>query len=268
MAPIGVFDSGLGGLTAMRWLVKLLPGEDFVYFGDTARLPYGAKTPETILRFARQDIRFLLSHQVKMVVAACGTVSSVGGNCLGDEFGIPYTGVVLPSVQSALQATQNGKIGVIGTLATVKSGSYEKELKKLNSSVEVISAPCPLFVPIAEGGYCSPDHPITKAVVAEYIQPLKKTGIDTLILGCTHYALLEEAIARELPGVTLIDSGHATAEAVKELLKNKGLLEDKKEGGHLSFYVSDRPDEFERFGTLARVGFDVKCNATVSVDTL
>lgn len=268
MAPIGVFDSGLGGLTAMRWLVRLMPGEDFIYFGDTARLPYGAKTKETILKYARQDIRFLLSYKVKMVVAACGTVSSVGGNGLGAEFGIPYTGVVDPSVKAALQATKNGKIGVIGTLATIKSGSYEAELKKLRADSEVISRPCPLFVPITESGYCSADHPITKAVVAEYIHPLRQTGIDTLILGCTHYALLAEAISRELPGVELIDSGHATALAVQQQLAKSGLLNEKKTGGMLSFYVSDRPDEFERFGTMAMEGFDVKCTAEVSVDTL
>ena len=243
---IGIFDSGLGGLTAVKELVKVLPHEDIIYFGDTARVPYGNKSKKTIVRYAEQDAYFLLSKGVKMIIAACGTVSSVAVN-LKDELPVPFTGVVIPTAQAAVRATKNGRIGVIGTSATVNSGSYKNEILRTDKELCVFQQDCPLFVSLVENGFISPEDEIVRLVVARYLEGLKYEGIDTLILGCTHFPIISQAISDYLGDeVTLIDSGRETALYAAGLLKENGLLGAGKEQGSCRYYVSDTVDDFRR----------------------
>lgn len=248
--PIGVFDSGLGGLTAVKQLREIMPHENIVYFGDTGRVPYGSRSVETIRRYAAQDANFLLSHNVKMVIAACGTVSSTAGD-LGEKLPVPYTNVLVPTAAAAVRATQNGKIGVIGTKATIASNSYKKEIEKLDSTVEVFQKDCPLFVPLVEEGFISKDDPITKLAVERYLSELKERKIDTLILGCTHYPILK-AVIGEYVGmdVRLIDSGKETALYAAKLLEEKNLLNTGSEQGGCQFFVSDRTEGFTNIATI------------------
>lgn len=242
--PIGVFDSGLGGLTAVKELMNVLPHENIVYFGDTGRVPYGNRSKRTIIKYAQQDANFLLSRNVKFIIAACGTVSSVAGD-LGGKIPVPFTGVVKPTAKAALKATKNGKIGVIGTSATIGSGSYKKEIEAHNPNVEVYQQDCPLFVPFVENGFTSEDDPLVVMMVERYLQKLKEIGVDTIILGCTHYPILKKVISKVMgSGVALVDSGRETALYTAELLKEKGLLNNGSENGTSSFYVSDTPDGF------------------------
>lgn len=244
-APIGVFDSGLGGLTAVKEMLHVLKNEDIVYFGDTGRVPYGSKSVQTIKKYATQDISFLKSKGVKMIVAACGTVSSVAGECLS-SFSIPYTGVLLPTCEAAKRVTKNGKIGVIGTSATISSHSYKENITK-DKNFEVFEKKCPLFVPLVESGNTDPDDEIVKLTVKRYLEKLKKAEVDTLILGCTHYPLLKTAIQNEMgDDVTLIDAGVETALYTAKKLKELNLLSDRKENGEVDFYVSDTPHNFEK----------------------
>ena len=223
--PIGVFDSGLGGLTAVRQLRRVLPGEDIIYFGDTGRVPYGSRGRDVIVQYARQDIRFLLSRDVKFVLAACGTVSSTYPPEEAARLPVPYTGVVGATARAAVQATRNGKIGIIGTAATVR----------------------PLFVPLVENGYVDPGNPVTRLVIAEYLQELRDKNVDTLILGCTHYPLIKPMIGDFMGNaVTLIDSGKVTAQATAAALDDLGLLNGRTTGGSAQFFVSDVPYEFAR----------------------
>ena len=185
--PIGVFDSGLGGLTAVRQLRRVLPGEDIIYFGDTGRVPYGSRGREIIRQYARQDIRFLLSHDVKFIIAACGTVSSTYPPEEAARLPVPFTGVVGATARAAVDATRNGKVGIIGTAATVRSGSYAAVIKDMKPETEIIARACPMFVPLVENGYVNDGNPVTKLIIAEYLQEVKDAGVDTLILGCTHY---------------------------------------------------------------------------------
>lgn len=193
--PIGVFDSGLGGLTAVRVLRRILPEEDLVYFGDTARVPYGGRSRETLLKYARQDLRFLRSFDLKAVLIACGTVSTTSLDVLQGENDLPVVGVVEPTCRRALAVTENRRVGMIATLASVRSGAYEAVLRRLDPAVEVLCQPCPLFVPLVENGRCFPGDVVIETVAQEYLAPLLTWGADTLILGCTHYPLLEEIIA-------------------------------------------------------------------------
>lgn len=242
--PIGVFDSGLGGLTAVKQLRAIMPHENIVYFGDTGRVPYGNRSTATISRYAKQDARFLLSHDVKMVIAACGTVSSTVLD-LGECLPVPYINVILPTAAAAVEATKNGRIGVIGTRATIGSCSYKKEIEKLDSSIQVFQRECPLFVPIVEEGFISPDDPIAKLTVERYLKELKDQQVDTLILGCTHYPILKPVIGEYVGmDVKLIDSGKETAIYASKLLKEKGLLNDSVLEGDCGFYVSDRTEDF------------------------
>lgn len=244
--PIGVFDSGLGGLTAVKELLSVLPGEDIVYFGDTGRVPYGNRSRETIIKYAEQDAAFLLSKHVKIIIAACGTVSSVAGD-LGGRFSVPFTGVVGPTAKAALSATKNGKIGVIGTAATIGSGSYKKEIERLNKNIQVYQQDCPLFVPLVENGFIGKNDPIANMVVAHYLRHLKDVGVDTIILGCTHYPLLRDIISNVMgKDVALVDSGRETALYAAGLLKERALQNTSREKGRCSFYVSDRPEGFSR----------------------
>ncbi len=242
--PIGVFDSGLGGLTAVKELLNALPYEDIVYFGDTGRVPYGNRSKSTIIKYAQQDANFLLSRNVKFIIAACGTVSSVAGD-LGGKIEVPFTGVVRPTAKAATKLTKNGKIGVIGTSATIGSNSYKREIEALDKSISVYQQDCPLFVPLVENGFISEDDPIVVMVVERYLNKFKEIGVDTIILGCTHYPILKKVISKVMgSAVALVDSGRETALYTAEILKEKGLLSESSKPGKSSFYVSDTPDGF------------------------
>ncbi len=244
-APIGVFDSGLGGLTAVRELRKILPNENIVYFGDTGRVPYGTRSRETIRKYAFQDAKFLLKHNVKMIIAACGTVSSVATN-LKHDLPVPYTGVVSPTCFAAVEATKKGKIGVIGTSATINSHSYRDTICNFNKDIEVVEQDCPLFVPLVENGFIDKDDKIVELVVERYLDKLMKAGVDTIILGCTHYPIIKDAISKVAgENVKLIDSGKETAIYGKKILLENNLLNVNDEFGKCEFYVSDTPQGFE-----------------------
>ncbi len=245
--PIGVFDSGIGGLTVVREIMALLPNESIVYFGDTARVPYGTKSPEVVRSFAIQDTRFLMKHGVKMVVAACHTASSVALDDLKAAFPVPVHGVIEPGVRAALKATRNNTIGVIGTRATILTGTYERKLAALRKNVRVESRACPLFVPLVEEGWLDGD--ITRGTAAVYLDPLKEKGIDTLILGCTHYPLLKRVIGDFFGnGICLIDSAEETARAIRETLQSNGMESPARSDPELLFFVSDIPAHFREVG--------------------
>lgn len=259
--PIGVFDSGLGGLTAVKEMLSVLPQENIVYFGDTGRVPYGNRSQATVKKYALQDASFLLTQNVKMIIAACGTVSSVATD-LGDKIPVPFTGVVCPTARAAVSSTRNGKIGVIGTSATVASGAYKREIEKIDSRISVYQQDCPLFVPLVENGFTSPDDPIVRLIVERYLAPLKNTGIDTLILGCTHYPILANAISRSVGGgVTLIDSGRETALYAATMLNRNNLLNHSGKMGTSTYYVSDT---IENFSHLAGIFLGRDMNHTVT----
>lgn len=239
--PIGVFDSGLGGLTCVREFHALGSREDIVFFGDSARVPYGTRSRETIIRYALEDISFLLKQNVKLIIAACGTVSSTLPKRYADALPVPYLDVVGPTARAAAQATKNGRIGVIGTPATIRSGAFESELASLDKRLACYSAACPLFVPLAENGYA--DSEAARLVARDYLAPLKKQGVDTLLLGCTHYPLLAGVIKEAVgDGVTLVNSGLETAKYALESLKADGALNG--DGGEWRTYTSDDPDDF------------------------
>ncbi len=243
--PIGVFDSGLGGLTALRELHALLPGEDLVYFGDTGRVPYGSRGEAVITRYAREDAAFLLGQGVKAVVCACGTVSSVAGALLAREMDCPFVEVVTPAAKAAARATKNGRVGVIATAATTRSGKFPQALRDMDPGIWVRSLACPLFVPLVENGHIAPGDPLATPAVAHYLRPLREEGVDTLILGCTHYPLLAPLIRDYLgDGVALISSGREAALAARERLREEGLLSPRQEGGDCRYFVTDAAGSF------------------------
>ena len=250
-APIGVFDSGLGGLTAVRQLRRILPNEDIVYFGDTGRVPYGTRSNSTMKRYSMQDAKFLLKHNVKMIIAACGTVSSVASN-LKNDLPVHYTGVVSPTCFAAAKATKKKKIGVIGTSATINSHSYRDLIHGFDSEIEVVEQDCPLFVPLVESGFIDKDDPITRLTIERYLEPVMKAEVDTIILGCTHYPIIKKAISQVVgDSVRLIDSGKETAIYAAKILKQNNLLcADKERKGKNEFYVSDTPDGFENVASV------------------
>ena len=251
MRPIGVFDSGLGGLTAVRSLRQILPEENLIYFGDTARVPYGGRSKETLLKYARQDVRFLRSFDLKAILIACGTVSTTSLDTLQAENDLPIVGVVEPTCRRALLVTKTKKVGIIATLASIRSGAYEATLRRLDPEVEVIGKPCPLFVPLVENGRFRQGDVVIETVAREYLEPLKESGIDTLILGCTHYPLLADIIAGIMgPEVTLVSAGEESAFELKRMLKAEGLRTDENRQGEPEFYVSDRPEDFERIASV------------------
>jgi glutamate racemase len=259
--PIGVFDSGLGGLTAVKELIKIMPHENIIYFGDTGRVPYGSRSRETITKYAKQDAAFLKSNDVKMIVAACGTVSSVAGD-LGENMGIPYTGVLRPTVAAAAKASRNKRVGVIATTATIRSGSYRRELAAIDPGIEVCDQDCPLFVPLVENGFIADSEEVTRLVAERYLTSLSESGIDTLILGCTHYPIIRHIISRVMgSGVTLIDSGRETALYCARVLKEQGLLSDRKSDGACSFYVSDQTEGFAQIAEIF-LGCDLKSDVS------
>lgn len=248
--PIGVFDSGLGGLTALRELRRILPGEEFVYFGDTARVPYGSKGRETLVRYSLQDLAFLNSFDPKAIVVACGTVSANALPELRAASAVPVFGVIEPAARAAAEGTKNGKIGVIATVASVRSGAYERAIAALDSNLTVIARPCPLFVPLVENGRYRRGDKVVELVAQEYLEPFRRDGADTLVLGCTHYPLLREVIAGAMgPDVKLIDVGAVcAAEAAGELERAGALRTESK--GSFRCYVSDTADDFARLAAI------------------
>ncbi len=246
-APIGVFDSGVGGLTVVRELFRLLPNEGVVYLGDTARVPYGIRSPETVRRYASEGVGFLLSKGIKLLVVACNTVSSVGLEHIARHMPVPLVDVLYPGARAAVRSTKNKKVGVIGTAATIRSSSYERAIRAIDGSVEVQGRPCPLFVPLVEEGWLDGDVPGLAA--SRYLGGMKSGGIDTLVLGCTHYPLLKPVISEFMgPGVVLIDSAAETAREVGEQLRREG-IESASAGAPLrEFYVTDGPEGFRAVG--------------------
>jgi glutamate racemase len=245
--PIGVFDSGIGGLTVVRELIHQLPHESLLYFGDTARVPYGNKSPETVRRFSREILDFLVSRDVKLVVVACNTASAHALEDLKGAAPVPVEGVIEPGARAAVAASRSGRIGVIGTAGTVASGAYARAIEAANGKVEVTARACPLFVPLVEEGWL--DHPATRLIAEEYLAPLKAHDIDTLVLGCTHYPLLKPLLASVLgPSIGLIDSAEQTAAAVSRELAASTLHAPASQKGHVHFVVSDAPQQFVKVG--------------------
>jgi len=256
--PIGIFDSGLGGLTVARSVRKLLPEEDIIYFGDTARVPYGNKSRSTVIRFAREIMAFLQDKKVKVVIVACNTASSLSLNVLRESYRTPVIGVIAPGVREAARLTSTGRIGVIGTSSTVSSRSYDREMSRVMPSSRVFSAACPLFVPLVENRFTS--DRITREVAEKYLKGLKGKKVDTLILGCTHYPLLKGVIGRFMGGVSLVDSSRAVARELRYMLKENGLLAGPRERrGKLTCYVSDDVEGFRKSaGIFLREKINVK----------
>lgn len=243
--PIGVFDSGLGGLTVFKALRARMPEEDLIYFGDTAHLPYGNKTPETVTRYSLEVARYLAGLRIKAMVVACNTASALALRAVQRALPVPVLGVIVPGSRAAAAATRNGRVGVIGTEATIASGAYTRALRHILPGVKVSDQACPLFVPLVETGWWR--HPVTDAVAKEYLGPLKKRGIDTLILGCTHYPLLKPVLARQAgPGIQLIDSAEETARETEDLLESLRLRRSAGKGAS-RFFVSDGPERFLGF---------------------
>ncbi len=248
-APIGVFDSGVGGLTVAREIMRQIPNENIIYFGDTARVPYGNKSKETITKYARQIVRFLREQSVKAVVVACNTASAYALEEIEQEIDIPVIGVVKPGAKMAAEVTKNGKIGVIGTEGTIGSHIYATYINKINPDITVLGKACPLFVPLVEEGLWQ--DPVTDEIANRYLGGLVDSGIDTLILGCTHYPMIRATVGKIMgENVTLVNPAYETARELKELLTEENLLNDKPQvlgGNRYRFYVSDMADKFQTF---------------------
>lgn len=248
-SPIGVFDSGVGGLTVAREIMRQLPNERIVYFGDTARVPYGNKSKETVTKFSRQIVHFLKNQQVKAIVVACNTASAYALEELEQEVDIPIIGVVKPGVRAALLATRNKKVGVVATEATIHSGIYSRYIEENDASVSILGKACPLFVPLVEEGLW--EDPVTDEIARRYLSELIDSGIDTLILGCTHYPMLRTTVAKIMgDGVTLVNPAYETARELKLLLAEKGLESEHRPGLGTElyrFYVSDGAEKFKQF---------------------
>jgi len=246
MARIGIFDSGVGGLTVQKAIIERLPALDTVYLGDTARVPYGTKSAEVVTQYSLRNARFLVAQGIDLLVVACNTASAVALPALRQGLAIPVLGVVEPGARAAARASRSGRIGVIGTQGTVASGAYPAALRALRPDAEVVSAACPLFVPLAEEGWTDPEDEVVRLVARRYLGPLAAAGIDTLVLGCTHYPLLRGAIERTLPGAELVDSATAIAAEVAARLGGP----TGARGSH-AFFVTDVPARFllvaERF---------------------
>jgi glutamate racemase len=241
---IGVFDSGCGGLTAVKELNRILPEENIIYFGDTARVPYGNKSRSTVMKYANQDIAFLRKHKIKMVIAACGTVSSVvGEGTLCED--MPFTGVVIPAALKAAKVTKNKKVGVIGTAQTIKSGSFIKAINKADPEIEVVSNPCPLFVHLVECGYTDRNNEVTRLVAKDYLKPLIDAGVDTVIMGCTHFPIIKDIIGDIMgENVALIDTGAQAALYARKVLTENSMRNESGKKGNNTFYVSDGTELF------------------------
>ena len=244
---IGIFDSGVGGLTVLKEVVKALPQEDTIYLGDTARVPYGTKSPETVTRYALQVTSFLVRRDIKLLVVACNTASAVSLESLNGHFSIPIIGVIEPGARRAVSVTRTGKVGIIGTAATIQSSAYAKAIKRMNREIEVVTRACPLFVPLAEEGWV--DNEVVRLTARIYLQGLREEGVDTLVLGCTHYPLLKGIIAEVMGDeVQLVDSAEETARTVAETLNERGILRPSSEKGNHHYFVTDVPAGFIRVG--------------------
>jgi glutamate racemase len=247
IAPVGVFDSGIGGLTVAHEVMRQLPHESLVYFGDTARVPYGPKSPETVRRYAREIVGYLSEQGVKAIVVACNTATAHALSTLRDELAIPAIGVIEPGARGAVRATRRGHIGIIGTAGTMKSGAYERAIRALDPAVRISVRACPLFVPLVEEGWI--DHPATRLVAEEYLEPFVRGDVDTLVLGCTHYPLLKPLLADILgPGVTLIDSAEETAAETARILAEERLAAPTDAEPTYRFVASDDPLMFLQLG--------------------
>lgn len=249
--PIGVFDSGLGGLTALRELARLMPQEDLVYFGDTGRVPYGSRSKETIIKYAQQDVAFLSIFDPKAIVIACGTVSTTALDTLRQQYAVPLYGVVEPAARAAAQRTKNGKVGLIGTQATIRSGAYERALDALRPGTQVTARACPLFVPLVENGRFHPGDIVVETVVKEYLEEVKAQEVDTLMLGCTHYPLLREVIGACMgPEVELVDVGAECARWVMGQLSGRDQLAPQDRKGSRRYFVSDSTGDFAALASM------------------
>lgn len=245
---IGIFDSGLGGLTAVKELMRLLPNEPIVYFGDTGRVPYGSKSNDTIIKYTKSDIKFLNTFDLKMIIIACGTASAIALRSVEGTLDIPIIGVVGAAAKAAVETTQNKRIGIIGTAGSIRSGAYKRLIAEIDESIFTISKSCPLFVPLVESGFTTGE--IARLAAVEYLSDIKEAGVDTLILGCTHYPLLKETIGEVMGSqVKLIDPGRVTAGFVKVYLEQNALLCGEKIEGQYKFFVSDCPDDFQELGS-------------------
>lgn len=244
---IGIFDSGVGGLTVLKEIVRTLPQEDTIYLGDTARVPYGTKSPETVTRYARQITAFLVQRDIKLLVVACNTASAVSLDALKESFDLPIVGVIEPGARRAAAVTRTGKVGVIGTAGTIKSSAYSKAIKRINPEIQVVTRACPLFVPLAEEGWV--DNEVARLTAHAYLEGLREEGVDTLVLGCTHYPLLKGIIADVMgDDVKLVDSAEETAHTVAEILGRQEMLRPEAERGNHHYFVTDVPAGFIRVG--------------------
>lgn len=258
--PIGIFDSGLGGLSTVRAMKKILPNEDIIYFGDTGRVPYGTRSNETIETYTAQDIRFLRTFDCKMIVVACGTVSTVASDTI-DNLDIPATGIAKPSARAAALATKNGKIGVLGTSATVNSGVFNDEIKKINPDIEITAIACPMLIPLVENNWIATDDEIAIGAVKRYLEPVLANEVDTIILGCTHFPILAPIIQKVAgENVTLIDTGLEESRYVESILNEKNIKNDENHQGVHRFFVSDKTQNFcDVANTLLGEDIDDKC---------
>ncbi len=246
--PIGVFDSGVGGLTAVRELKKLMPNESIVYFGDTGRIPYGTRSKDTILKYSRQAVRFVASHGIKALIAACGTISTVLDEKILAEEGVnlPFTGVVMPATRTACALSAGGRVGIIATQAAIRSGAYGRAVRSISPSTKVFGNACPLLVPLVENGMTSPSDKITRLAVEMYLEPLKREEIDTLIMGCTHYPLLYDVINDVLDyKATLIDPAAAAVKEMRGTLMRADMLADENNPATAAYYVTDDTAQVE-----------------------
>ena len=267
-APIGVFDSGVGGLTVMREIIRQIPNEKIIYFGDTARVPYGNKSQETVTRFSEQIVRFLKTFQVKTIVVACNTVSAYAMEALEQGIDIPIIGVVKPGARAAISATRNGRIGVIATEATISSQIYTKYIKELNPNVSICGKACPLFVPLVEEGLW--EDPVTDEIARRYLTELIDIDIDTLILGCTHYPLIRSTVGKIMgDSVTLVNPAYETARELRELLTKQNLLCETPPAlgsNRYQFYVSDKADKFVQFAN-SIIKYGILSAKTIHIET-
>ncbi len=246
-SPIGVFDSGIGGLTVLKEIFRALPAESTIYLGDTARVPYGIRSHETVMRYSFENTQFLVSKGIKLMVIACNTASSISLDAIKKTVPIPVIGVIEPGASAAVEGTRNKRIGIIGTEATVRSSAYKKAIKAVDSSAEVFGLPCPLFVPLVEEGWTEGE--IAMVIAEKYLDEMKGRGIDTLVLGCTHYPLLKSVISKVMGSdIRLIDSAVETTKKISEILRSEGLERKSKAKPLREFYVTDSPERFVKVG--------------------
>jgi len=245
--PIGIFDSGVGGLTVVKQMFKRLPNESIVYLGDTARVPYGTKSPETIKKYAVENVNFLMRFKVKLIVVACNTASSTSMEELIKHANVPVVGVIKPGAKKAVAVTRNNRIGIIGTYTTIKSKAYVREIKSISPKIDIVSKPCPLFVPLVEEGWLR--EKATYAIAEKYLASFRRKGIDTLVLGCTHYPLLKQVIGKIMgKSVKIVDSASSVADEVHTILMSMGELSDSRKKPRHSFFATDAVEHFVRMG--------------------